>query len=69
MIGIAPQTYLKENYLGLFLKPQASAFWRLNPDWYFGLNTGWWWVPEWPADGKDRYGNFFELTLSARYHL
>ncbi|GHV81525.1 hypothetical protein AGMMS49991_00830 [Spirochaetia bacterium] len=69
MIGFAPQTYLKKNYLGLFIKPQASAYWRVNSDWSFGLNLGWWWVPEWPIDHNDRYGNFIELTLSARYHL
>ncbi|GHT75938.1 hypothetical protein FACS1894124_7870 [Spirochaetia bacterium] len=71
MVGFVPQTYLKQSFGGLFMKPEVSAFWRLNPDWSFGLNTGWWWVPQWPKEGhdKDRHGNFIELTLSARYHL
>ena len=75
MIGMAPQLYLGESYFGwLVLKPGASIFWRHNADWSFGLNTIWWWVPQWPkpdVDGIRRnvYGNFLELTLSARYHF
>jgi hypothetical protein len=67
MIGAAPQTYLDFNYLGLFLKPEASVFWRFNPSWSFGLNTAWWLVPQWSSHTVT--GNFMELTLSARYHF
>jgi hypothetical protein len=68
MIGVAPQKYMTdEGYFGFFVKPSASAFWRFNPDWSFGLNAAWWWVPQW-ADNT-AYGNFGELTLSARYHF
>jgi hypothetical protein len=67
LVGFAPQTYLEKNYLGFFVKPSASAFWRFNPDWSFGLNAAWWWVPQW-AD-RTVHGNFLELTLSARYHF
>ena len=73
MIGMAPQKKLDEGYFGLIVKPGASAFWRFNPDWSFGLNTIWWWVPQWPkpqdGDRYNVYGNFLELTLSARYHF
>ena len=69
MAGFAPQVYLEENYGGFFVKPSASLFWRFNPDWSFGLNTCWWWVPQWPKDGPDVSGNFLELTISARYHF
>lgn len=68
-IGFAPQTYMEKNYGGFFLKPAASLFWRFNPDWSFGLNTTWWWVPQWPKNGLDAYGNFIEVSLSARYHF
>jgi hypothetical protein len=69
-VGFAPQRYLEEGYFGLFLKPEASAYFRFSPDWSFGLNGAWWWVPEWTGDSsKNIYGNFFELTLSARYHF
>jgi hypothetical protein len=67
MVGFAPQTYLEKNYFGFFVKPSASAFWRFNPDWSFGLNAAWWWVPQW-AD-RTVHGNFLELSVSARYHF
>jgi hypothetical protein len=71
MIGMFSQTYLTKNYFGFFLKPEVGAYWRLNSDWSFGINTGWWWVPQWPKLGSEynRYGNFMSLNLSARYVL
>ena len=69
MIGAAPQAYLEKGYFGLFVKPGASAFWRYSPEWSFGVNGAWWFVPQWPENGKNSLGNFLELTLSARYHL
>jgi hypothetical protein len=72
MVGMAPQSHGDNNgYFGLFLKPQGSVFWRFNSEWSFGLNTGWWFVPQWPASGAEynRYGNFVELTLAVRYHF
>ncbi|MDR2247839.1 MAG: hypothetical protein LBE17_14410 [Treponema sp.] len=71
MIGMSSQTYLTQNYFGFFLKPEASVYWRFNSDWSFGLNAGWWWVPQWPKQGPEynRYGNFLNVTLSARYVL
>ena len=69
MAGFAPQKYLESNYGGLIIKPGASMFWRFNPDWSFGLNSRWWFVPQWPKDGQNMLGNFLELTLSARYHF
>jgi hypothetical protein len=67
LVGFAPQTYLEKNYAGLFVKPSASVFWRFNPDWSFGLNAAWWWVPQWAEETV--HGNFMELYLSARYHF
>jgi hypothetical protein len=69
MIGFAPQQYENEDYGGFFLKPSAGVFWRFNTDWSFGLNTGWWWVPQWTDNGPDAYGNFMDLTICARYHF
>jgi len=69
MIGAAPQAYLEKGYFGLFVKPGASAFWRYSPEWSFGLNAAWWFVPQWPENGNNSLGNFLELTLSARYYL
>jgi len=69
MVGAIGQRYLDNGYFGLIIKPGASAYWRYNPDWSFGLNTSWWFVPQWPKNGLSAYGNFMELTLSARYHF
>jgi len=69
MIGAAPQQYLEKGYFGLIVKPGVSVFWRYNPDWSFGINGAWWLVPQWPKNGNNTFGNFLELTLSARYHL
>jgi hypothetical protein len=67
MIGGVPQQYLELNYFGLFLKGDASVFWRFNPSWSFGLTTAWWFVPQWSSHTV--VGNFIELTLAARYHF
>jgi hypothetical protein len=69
MVGGAAQKYVESDYFGLIISPGASIFWRYSPDWSFGLNTVWWWLPQWAKDGTSAYGNFLELTLSARYHF
>jgi hypothetical protein len=69
MIGASPAKYLDQGYFGLIIKPEASAFFRFNSDWSFGLNTNWWMVPQWPKNGENVFGNFLEITLSARYHF
>lgn len=69
-VGAAPQKYLEEGYFGFFMKAMASGFFRFNVNWSFGLNTAWWWVPEWTQESaKDVQGHFLELTLAARYHF
>jgi hypothetical protein len=70
MIGGCPQKFQDDGYFGLIVKPSASAFFRFNSDWSFGVNADWWWVPQWTGDQtKDVYANFLGITLSARYHL
>ena len=69
LLGGAGQSYLGNGYFGPIVKPGASVFWRFNPDWSFGLNTKWWFVPQWPRNSLNVYGNFLEITLSARYHF
>ena len=69
MIGGITQAYLGKTYFGPIFKPGASLFWRFNPNWSFGLNTNWSFIPQWPRNGHAVYGNFMELTLSARYHF
>ncbi|MDR0411639.1 MAG: hypothetical protein LBH75_06665 [Treponema sp.] len=70
MFGAATQKYLETDYFGFFLKPTVSFFFRFNPDWSFGINTAWWIVPEWVKESRrNMTGHFFEITLSAKYHL
>ena len=69
MLGGARHAYLGNVYFGPIVKPGASFFWRFNPDWSFGLNSNWWFTPQWPRNGHNVFGNFLELTLSARYHF
>jgi hypothetical protein len=70
VIGIAFQRYLKQGHSGLYLKGGAAAFYRVSNNWSFGINSGWYWFPQWTGDKtKNVYGNFIDLTLSARYHF
>jgi len=69
-VGMAPQSYTDQTIMGMYLKPSVSAFYRINSDWSFGMNTAYWLVSEWPKDHNyDAYGHFIELTLTARYHF
>jgi hypothetical protein len=70
LVGGASQNYLGKDYFGFFAKPAVGTYWRFNQDWSFGVNTAWWWVPQMTSDSSTSvFGNFAELTLSARYHF
>jgi hypothetical protein len=74
-IGMAPQRYLDREYFGMYLKGAASAYYRIHPNWSFGISADWSWFPQWPMeDGKripdkDIDANLFNVMLSARYHF
>jgi hypothetical protein len=74
-VGFAPQRYLNLGYFGFFMKGGASAFYRFNPEWSFGLNVDWGWYPQWPLQNKEpdpeknMDANIIGLTISARYHF
>ena len=67
-IAAAPQMYLEKNHLGILIKPGASAYFRYNVDWSFGINANWWMMPQAPKNKKFVMGNFLEFSFSARYH-
>ena len=76
MVGIAPQSYSESSYFGIFVKPSAGAFFRFNSAWSFGLNTSFWWVPQWTSKTRpkrpnaiDIHGFFLEFSLGIRYHF
>jgi hypothetical protein len=69
-IGMAWHRYLSMGYYGMYLRGGFSAFFRVTNQWSFGLSSNWFWFPEWTDDrSKNAYGNFVDLTLSARYHF
>ncbi|MDR1363508.1 MAG: hypothetical protein LBJ35_05610 [Spirochaetaceae bacterium] len=69
-VGGVTEQYLTYNGYWLFIKPQASGFFRLNSDWSLGLNAAWWISPQWTnTPEKNALGNFLEITFSARYHF
>ncbi len=69
-LGMAWHRYLNDGYYGFYMKGGAAAYFRFNPEWSFGLNTNWYWLPQWTEDkNKNVDGNFIEVTLSARYHF
>jgi len=69
-IGMAWHRYLNLAHYGFYMKGGGAVYYRYNSEWSFGLNTNWFWLPEWTADReKNVHGNIFELTLSARYHF
>jgi len=78
LIGFAPQSYNQRSYFGLFAKPGAGAFFRIKPEWSFGLNTSLWWVPQWTGKTRELdyktnkisvHGFFWEISLGVRYHF
>lgn len=76
LLGVAPQSHNQRTYFGFFAKAAAGAFFRLNSEWSFGLNTSFWWAPEWTKKTRDPgstkiniHGFFLEASLGARYHF
>jgi hypothetical protein len=69
-IGMTWHTYLDFGYYGLYMKADASAFYRAFPQWSFGLTTSLGWFPQW-TDDKSRNvdGSFVNLLISARHHF
>ncbi|MDR2211116.1 MAG: hypothetical protein LBO65_06585 [Spirochaetaceae bacterium] len=76
LAGFAPQTHKERSYFGFFSKAEGSAYFRFNSNWSFGINTSFWWVPQW--SGKERvdydgnvniHGFFWAFSLGARYHF
>jgi len=70
-IGMAWHRYLDFGYYGFYAKAGASAYFRFNEDWSFGLNSAFGWYPEWIFEEpkKNVDGFIVDLTLSVRYHF
>jgi hypothetical protein len=74
-IGAAPQRYMDNSYVGLFLKAGLSGYFRYSPNWSFGIANEWSWYPQWPKENgvrvphKDFDVIFTSVTFAARYHF
>ena len=62
-------------HLDLILKPGAGVYWNFNPEWAFGFNAVYWWVPQiYTGNGlvpasNTRFGHFLETSLSALFRF
>jgi hypothetical protein len=70
-LGMTITTYLDFGYFGYFMKAGASAFYRANHEWSFGLASNFCWYPQWTKNepSKNIDALFADLTLVARYHF
>jgi hypothetical protein len=69
-VGMAWQRFLNQGYYGLYAKIGAAVFYRFSTDWSFGIQSNWYWFPQWTdVPSRNIDGNFVNLTLSARYHF
>ncbi|MCL2800876.1 MAG: hypothetical protein FWD28_03875 [Treponema sp.] len=69
-LGMSWQNYLNLGYYGFYVRANAAAYFRVFNEWSFGLKAGWSWLPQWTNDSsKNVDGNFFDITISARYHF
>jgi hypothetical protein len=63
---------LGEYYRGdLILKPEAGAYYRVNPSWSFGITVSYDFIFDFFAADftQSQYGNFLDLKVSALYRL
>ncbi|MDR2542369.1 MAG: hypothetical protein LBC80_02840 [Treponema sp.] len=68
--GMCWQTYLDNGYYGIYMKANASAYFRITSQWSFGLNSSLGWFPQWTDKKTQRVdGSFANLQLAARYHF
>jgi hypothetical protein len=69
-IGMIWHRCLDSKYYGLYMKGGGAAYFRFNSEWSFGINTNWYWLPQWTNErSKNVDGNMVDILLSARYHF
>ncbi|MDR2941954.1 MAG: hypothetical protein LBV17_05135 [Treponema sp.] len=68
--GMVWHNFLNNRYYGFYMKGGLAIYFRYSPEWSFGINANWNWLPEWTEDrSKNIDGNVVDLLLSARYHF
>jgi hypothetical protein len=69
-LGVSWHRYLSMGYFGPYLKFGGAAFYRFSNSWSFGINSNWYWLPEWTkVKSENVHGNMLDITLCARYHF
>jgi len=69
-LGITLQTYLDNNYFGIYAKAGGCALFRATHEWSFGLSSNFCWYPQWTNEPTKNVDGFFvDLSLVARYHF
>jgi len=69
--GLVINRKQEQLYMGPIAIPGISGYYNLNAEWGLGLSLDYWWVPEIYFDKSENssFGNFLELSFSARYHF
>lgn len=74
-IGMNLMSYKEATIVTPLVKIGGSVIYNATPDWGFGLNILYWWVPELypagegPGTDANRFGNYLEISLSAVYNF
>jgi hypothetical protein len=69
-IGAAFENYLNRTYFGPVIKPEIAAYYRIVPEWSFGIHYGIYIMPQWFSDPSHNYtGVIQDLGISGRYHF
>ncbi len=69
-LGGAFQAYADRSYFGFVVKPELGFFYRINPSWSAGINTGLFILPQRYEEDRYNYtGVIMDVGLSARYHF
>jgi len=69
-VGMIWHRYLDNRYYGLYLKGGGAVYFRFSAEWSFGINTNWYWLPQWTDNPqKNVDGNMVDLLLAVRYHF
>jgi hypothetical protein len=75
-LGMNILSYKNTTTLTPVVKAGASAVYNISPEWGFGLNLFYWWIPDIytstevaPTVEETRFGNFLEISLSAIYNF
>jgi len=74
--GIFIEAYKEASRMDFVIKPDIGLLWQFDPNWCFGLNIGYWWVPHIASQEQEEkkpnqhmFLNFLDITFSTVYHF